>query len=340
MKKFEKISLLVLMTIILAMPVLSSLAGLAGCAASTPSGSSTETIQTSETMPSKLIVLAIHDMKDAVAASIAFSLRRLIEDNENLTVKILDAEGFQSRQLVQLWELNQMDPDALILIPSPGAADLSEPLDRLAKGGVPIILLNGQFSKSSVDLGEIIQIQFDAIEAGRQQAAFCIKQINGQGKIAILAGPKEAIATVEMIQGVREVLINYPEVKLADVQYGDGRQTSGRDNMTLIFQQNPDINAVIAQSDDMLLGAIPLIRERKANMATISLGATNEALKSLSQGNIDATISLSHQKTSQLAFNAIVAAISGQKTESQMVQPFLVSRDNLDEYIKSIWNIK
>ena len=340
MKKFERFGLLLLLILMIAMPVLSTLSGLAGCTAASNQGNPAELVQPSEEKPAKLVVLAIHDMKDAVAASIAFSIRRLIEDNENLKVKILDANGLQSRQLVQLWELKQIDPAALILIPSPGAADLSEPLDRLAQGGLPIILLNGQFSKSSVDLGEIIHIQFDAVEAGRQQAVFCVQQISFQGKIAILAGPKEAVATVEMIQGVREVLINYPQVKLAEIQYGDGRQTSGRDNMKLILAHNPDIDAVIAQSDDMLLGAIPLIREQKSSMTTISLGATNEALKSWSQGNIDATISLSNQKTSQLAFNAIVAAISGQKNESEIVQPILVTRDNLDEYIQGIWNIK
>lgn len=295
--------------------------------------------ETAEARPTKLIVLSISDMKDPLSAELTRSIKRLINENENLKPIILDAQGLRSRQLEQLQELDLSGIDGLILSPI-DLAGLKEPIRQINLAGIPVVLISQAVGYTPLADSQMTAVCFDAREAGRQQAIYCASQLDGQGKIVILAGPEDQAVTQQMIAGVKEVLRSYPDLTIADIKYGNLKRQSGKVNMIRVLQDHQNIDAVLAQNDEMLLGALPLISGQNTILIKIGTGATTEGLKAISQGYIDGTVSISSEQMSKSAFNLLIGAMNGEAVTNEILQPVLISSDNLDAYTHEIWNIK
>lgn len=295
--------------------------------------------QAEDARPTKLIVLSINDMKDPLSAELARSIKRLINENENLKPIILDAQGLQSRQLEQLQELDLSVIDGLILSPI-DLAGLKEPIRQINRAGIPVVLISQAVGYTPLPGSEMTAVCFDAREAGRQQAIYCASQLDGQGEIVILAGPEDQDVTQQMISGVKEVLRSYPDLTIADIKYGNLKRQSGKVNMIRVLQDHQNINAVLSQNDEMLLGALPLLSGESTILIKIGTGATTEGLKAISQGYIDGTVSINSKQMSKSAFNLLIGSINGDVVTNEILQPVLISSDNLDAYTREIWNIK
>jgi len=297
--------------------------------------------ETTTTLPNiqKVIVLAVNDMQNPISEELTTAIKQLVMDNENLRAVILDAQGLRRRQSEQLQQLDRSSLAAVILLPVANLDDLDGPISQLNQAGVPVISLNQPAMDSSLLTAHVIRIGYDALEAGRQQAAFCARQLGGQGQVVILAGPENQGITQQMLSGVREVFRNFPGISVADIQFGDWSRKSGMVSMSRSLQEHQVLSAIIAQNDEMLLGALPLIAEQNSQSVKIGNGATSEGLRSLSQGYIEATISINSRQIARDAFNAVMAAINGDVAADELLQPQLIDSSNLQSYVREIWNI-
>lgn len=301
-------------------------------------GQPSPTAAATEPRSQKTIVLAINDMRDPLSAVLARSIKRLINDNENLQAIVLDAGGLRSRQSEQLSQLDLSSIAGLILSPI-AFSELDEPVGLLNQAGIPVVVINQAAGYELLLARQVTSICFDAVEAGRQQAEFCAGQLGGQGEIVILAGPEDQAVTRQMIQGVNEVLLKFPDLSIAEIEYGNWQRQSGKISMIRILQNHQNIDAVLALNDEMLLGALPLIMGQSSQLVKVGAGATTEGLEAISQGYIDASISINSQQMARMAFNAVIDAISGGGVRNEILQPQLISSDNLDTYIREIWNV-
>lgn len=288
----------------------------------------------------KVIVLSANDMQNQQSAELVHSLKQLINDNENLRAVILDAKGQKDRQITQLKEIDRSSVAGLILLPVDRLADLNDAISLFSQPVVPILSLTQPAEDSQLKpFGHVTSISFDALETGRQQAAYCAKRLSGQGRVVILAGPQDQAATQQMIRGIQEVFQQFSGLEIAGIQYGDWSRQSGYASMDKILVKDQDFAAIIAQSDGMLLGALPLVSSKRSQPVKIGTGATTEGLQALSQGYIDATISTGSKQIARTAFNAMMAAINGDVAADQFQSPRLIDRDNLEEYVREIWNV-
>jgi ABC-type sugar transport system substrate-binding protein len=173
-----------------------------------------------QTQIQKVIVLAVNDMQNPISAELTTSIKQLVIDNENLRAVILDAQGLRSRQSEQLEQLDRSSIAGVILLPVANLDDLDGPISQLNQAGVPVISLNQPAMDSPLLTSHVTRIGYDTLEAGRQQAAFCARQLGGQGQVVILAGPEDQGVTQQMLSGVREVFRNFPGISIADIQFG------------------------------------------------------------------------------------------------------------------------
>lgn len=297
--------------------------------------------ETTTTQPrmQKVIVLAVNDMRNPISADLALSIKQLVNDNENLRAKIFDAQGLRSRQADQLAQLDRSSLAGMIILPVANLSDLNNAIDQLNQAGVPVISIDQPANDGPSMTARVTRISYDALEAGRQQAIFCARQLGGKGQVVILAGPEDQGVTQLMLSGVREVFQDYPDLMIADVQYGDWSRQSGRISMIRTLQEHQALNAIIAQTDEMLLGALPLIAGQNSQYVKIGSGATAEGLKSLSQGYIEATVSINSRQIARSAFNAVMTAMNGDTVTDELLQPKLIDISNLESYVREIWNI-
>ncbi len=95
--------------------------------------------------------------------------------------------------------------------------------------------------------------------------------------------------------GFREILKDYPEMKILDTQVGDFTVARGKEVMEEFLKAHGKaITAVYAHNDDMALGAIQAIEEYGlkpgVDIKIVSIDATHGAFEAMIDGKLNATV--------------------------------------------------
>ena len=249
---------------------------------------------------------------------------------KELNVKLIEAEGQgkAENQISQVENFLAMGVDAIILNPFDKYG--SAPVVSIAKReGKPTVVLNAvvvNVDKADAYVGS------DDSEAGKIAATHICKLLNGRGNIAIIRGPNGHSAEIQRTSGIREVLDNYPGIKVLFDQSANWDRAQGLNLMENWLGTGKEINAVIAQNDEMALGAYKAIEAagKQDKITVIGIDAITDALKAVKDGKLCATVFQDARGQGTLAIDIAVELLQGKKVNHSNYIPFqLVTKENL-----------
>jgi ABC-type sugar transport system, periplasmic component len=182
-----------------------------------------------------------------------------------------DASQDATKQLADCEDLIAKKPDLLIMAPVE-----EKPLTPVAQmctnAHIPLITVDRVIGVKAGNGMYISAITADFVETGRKDARSIVaylKKKNGaaKGNIVEITGQPGASTAVDMSKGFREVIANYPDIKIVASQPGNFAETDGKTVMENFLQAFPagKIDAVLAQNDPMGKGALFAIKEAKRN---------------------------------------------------------------------------
>jgi inositol transport system substrate-binding protein len=247
-----------------------------------------------------------------------------------LNVKLIETEGQgkAENQISQVENFLALGVDAIILNPFDKYG--SAPVVSIAKReGKPIVVLNAMvvnLDKADAYVGS------DDTEAGRIAATHICKLLNGKGNIAIIRGPNGHSAEIQRTTGIREVLKDYPEINVLFDQTANWDRAQGLNLMENWLSTGKEINAVIAQNDEMALGAYKAIEAagKQDKISVIGIDAISDALKAVKEGKLCATVFQDARGQGGLALEIAVKLLRGEKIDHLNHIPFqLVTKENL-----------
>ena len=159
--------------------------------------------------------------------------------------------------------------------------------------GIPIILVDRR-ADVSPDL-YVTFIGSDFLEEGRNAARIMAKLTNGKANIVELQGTRGSAPANDRYTGFREILKNYPDMKIIDTEDGNFTVAKGKEVMQAFLKAHgKDITAVFAHNDDMALGAIQAIEEYGLNPGSdikiVSVDAARGAFDAMIDGKLNATV--------------------------------------------------
>ncbi|CAG1011436.1 ABC transporter periplasmic-binding protein YtfQ [Anaerolineales bacterium] len=216
------------------------------------------------------------------------------ETAENLGVELrfLDAQQKQDNQIVAIRKFIVQKVD--IIGVSPIVETGWEEVFQEAKGaGIPIILVDRRAAVPE-DL-YVSYLGSDFLEEGRKSARIMADLVNGKANIVELVGTVGSAPANDRYTGFREILQEYPEMKIIDSESGDFTRARGREVMRRFLQKHGDeITAVYAHNDDMALGAIEAIEEYGlkpgVDIKIISVDAARGAFEAMIAGKLNAAV--------------------------------------------------
>jgi inositol transport system substrate-binding protein len=249
---------------------------------------------------------------------------------KELNVKLVEVEGQgkAENQISQVENFLAMDVDAIILNPFDkyGSAPVVSIARREKK---PIVVVNAMV----VNLDQAdAYVGSDDTEAGRIAATYICKLLDGKGNIAMIRGPNGHSAEIQRTSGIMEVLKDYPEVKVLFDQSANWDRAQGLNLMENWLSTGKEINAVIAQNDEMALGAYNAVEAagKKDKIYIIGIDAIPDALKAVKEGKLCATVFQDARGQGSLALEIAVRLLQGEKVNHMNYIPFqLVTKDNL-----------
>jgi galactofuranose transport system substrate-binding protein len=159
--------------------------------------------------------------------------------------------------------------------------------------GIPIILVDRQ-----ADVPEDLfatHLGSDFVDEGRNAARVMVKLLNGKGNIVELTGTIGSAPAIDRYNGFREVIKDYPDIKIIASETGDFTRARGKEVMgALLKQYGQQINALYAHNDDMALGAIKAIEEYGStpgqDIKIVSVDAIRDAFQAMIDGKLNATV--------------------------------------------------
>jgi simple sugar transport system substrate-binding protein len=158
---------------------------------------------------------------------------------------------------------------------------------------IPVILVDRTAKVSDPSLYATF-IGSDFPEEGKNACLEMAKLLNDKGNIVELQGTVGSSACNDRQKGFMDELKNHPNMKVIASQSGDFTRAKGKDVMEAFLKANPNIDAVYAHNDDMLLGAIEAIKDAGKkpgiDIKTVSIDGVKGIFEAMAAGEANVTV--------------------------------------------------
>lgn len=250
----------------------------------------------------------------------------------DVELTVVDAGGDAAKQLQQVETFISQKVDAIIMQPQEQEA-CSPAIDKAKAAGIPIINCNSlTITEPDAYVGS------NDSESAEIAMTYIAEQLGGKGNVLMMHGHPGQTAEVKRTEGAMDILAQNPDMALLDEQTADWDRAEAMTLMENWIQAYGDqINAVFCQNDEMALGALNALVQagKKDNVLVVGVDAIDDALQSVKDGKMDATVYQDCKGQAEGAIEAAYKLAKGESVEKEILIPFiLVTTENVDEYLK------
>ena len=213
-------------------------------------------------------------------------------DQLGIELKFYDAQQEQSNQIEAVRKLIIEKVDVIGISPIVETG-WDEVFQEARDAGIPIILVDRR-----ADVSKDLYVSYlgsDFVEEGRNAARQMIRLTDGKANIIELVGTVGSAPANDRYKGFREIIKDYPDMRIIDSQSGDFTVAKGKEVMAgFLKTYGKTITALFSHNDDMSLGAIQAIEEYGlkpgVDIKIVSVDAAHGAFEAMIAGKLNATI--------------------------------------------------
>jgi simple sugar transport system substrate-binding protein len=192
-----------------------------------------------------------------------------------------------------------------------------EVLKEVNEAEIPLILIDRMPDDETMEKIEYVgAFGGDFVEEGRRMAYWTANYMESIGRgdeeinVVILEGTTGSSAAEDRTAGINEVLANYPNLKVVGSQTGNFTRAEGLAVMESFHKSLDKIDVVLAENDDMGLGAIDAIKAAGKvpgkDIIIVGCDAVKNAFDAIVAGEMNATI-----ECTPLYSSAVIPLIKG-----------------------------
>jgi len=305
-------------------------------------------------MPMKRILLTLAAsaamMASAQAANIGVSMA-LFDDNfltvlrngmekaasekDGMQIQVEDATNDISKQLSQIQNFIAQGVDGIIV--NPVDTDATPQMSKLAsEAGIPLVYVNRQPADIDALPEKVAFVGSDEKESGTLQMREVCKLMNGTGEIVIMMGELSNQAARQRTQDIDDVVAAEPctGIKVIERQTANWQRTQATDLMTNWISAGLTPAAVVANNDEMAIGAIQALKASGlSNVIVAGIDATQDGIAAMKAGDLKVTVFQNAAGQGAGAIDTVEKLVKGESVEKVVNVPFeLVTPANIAEY--------
>lgn len=252
---------------------------------------------------------------------------------KNVELVELDAQGHTEKQISHIENFVARNVDAIILNPEDQYGS-SPAVDIAVREHKPIVVINSIVA--NLDKADAFAGSPDE-QAGQLETKEILRLLNGRGNIAIIHGPLGHSAEVQRTKGIKEVLSAFPDIKIIAEQTANWDRAQALSVMENWLSAGRKINAVIAENDEMAMGALEAIKGAglQNQIYVIGIDAIPDALKAVKDGRLAGTVFQDAHGQGVTAVDLAYKLVKGEKVKHLDYIPFqLITKANVDQFLK------
>ena len=298
-------------------------------------------------------ILATSAMADTIGVSVArfddnglTIMRNGMTDHvatlDGVDLQMEDAQDDVARQLDQINNFIAAGVDAIIV----NAVDTNATeamSNAAASAGGPLVYVNRQpINMDTLPEGQAF-VASNEIESGTLAAFQICRNLRAAGKSGgatgyLMNGQLSNQAAVQRSKDVHDVIgmdmCNF--MTLIDEQTANWSRDEAQDLMTNWLSSGEEFDFVIANNDEMAIGAIQAMKAAGLDMAEIEVGgvdATPDALVAMAAGDMDVTVFQDLAGQGAGSIDTALKLAAGEEVDKTVFIPFkLVTPENMDQF--------
>ncbi|WP_312939361.1 sugar ABC transporter substrate-binding protein [Agrobacterium pusense] len=257
---------------------------------------------------------------------------------KGVILQVEDAQNDVAKQQSQIQNFIASKVDAIIV--NPVDTDATAAMSKLAADAkIPLVYVNRQpVNVDSLPDGQAF-VASDETVAGTLEAKEVCRLLGGKGNAVIMMGELSNQAARMRTQSAKDVLKTdeCKGISVVEEQTANWQRTQGSDLVTNWLSSGIEFNAVIANNDEMAIGAIQSLKAAGKDMkdyVVAGVDATQDALAAMQAGDLDATVFQDAAGQGKGALDAALKLVKGEKVEKKVYIPFqLVTPENVKDYV-------
>jgi ribose transport system substrate-binding protein len=264
-------------------------------------------------------------------------MTRLFAKYPDVRLVISDAQQDNSKQVAQVETFIRQKPDLLIVAPNERAA-LTAVMGQAMEAGIPVICLERDILQPNYTT----YVHSDNRKIGRMAGRFIVDYLTKRygrpaGNVVEIRGLLGVEGEINRGAGAKEVLEQYPDIKVVADPVADWIQAKAKDRMTEVLRAQSKIDIVYGHNDPMAVGAYLAAKElgREKEMAFIGvdgLGGPAGGIRKVMDGILSATFvyPLCVDKTVEIA-NRMLHEPGFKPEKEYTIESILVTPQNAAE---------
>jgi len=265
-------------------------------------------------------------------------------DANGQKIQIEDAQGDLAKQLDQINNFIASGVTAIIV----NAVDTSATQamsDAAAKANIPLVYVNRQPINVDTLPDNQAFVASNEVDSGTLETKEVCRLLKEAGKteanVYVMQGELSNQAAVQRTADIHDV-IGGPDcgvkINIIDEQTANWSRDEAQNLMTNWLSTGTAFDAVIANNDEMAIGAIQALKAGGVDMKTMivaGVDATQDALAAMAAGDLDVTVFQDAAGQGSGALDAAVKLAAAEKVEQKVYIPFqLVTPANMADYMK------
>lgn len=257
------------------------------------------------------IGLSVSTLNNPFFVTLSDGVKEQAKDSGSEVI-VVDAQDDASKQASDVEDLIQQGVDLLIINPTDSEAVVSA-VESANSSNIPVITVD-----RSAEGGEVVSHIASDNKAGGVLAGEYMLELLGEdnAQVAELEGIAGSSAARDRGAGFNEAVEG--KVNIVAKQTANFNRAEGLTVMENILQANPDIKGVFAHNDEMALGALEAIQSAGKDIQVIGFDATDDAVKSVQDGKLSATVAQKPEEIGKKAMEAAVATLNGEDVDADI----------------------
>ena len=252
----------------------------------------------------------------------------------------MDAE----RQVKAIKSAIYAKTDAIITSGTQKSEEFNEVLKEADEAGIPVILVDSDVEEAE----KLCYIGTDNYEAGKLAGEDIAAATGGMGDVAVIVSNLEAENQRERLEGFRQALEGYPDIRIAEIIEGNSDARALNECISQLLEEEKELDAVFCAEGYSATTICQLIRNAKGeydDLKVVGFGISHLKRQNIEEGILYSTIYQDSYEMGYRAVSAIKEALQGKQvlkvsyTETKSIKKENIEEMNVNEGVGAPWHI-
>jgi len=200
---------------------------------------------------------------------------------------VVDAQDDSAKMTAGIEDLINKKVSALLINPTDSDAVVPS-IQKANEAGIPVFTVDRGANGGTV----VSHVASDNVAGGRMAAEFLCNAIGGKGNVVELQGIAGSSAARDRGQGFNDYMAaSCKDAVIVAQQTANFNRDEGLSVFENILQAQPEIAAVFAHNDEMILGAIQAAEAaNREGIVFVGFDAVDDAVAAVKEGKLAATV--------------------------------------------------